>query len=385
MKIVYCLPQIYNPGGIERITTIKANYFAEVMKWEVVIITAQQNGKPVFYTLASSVSVIDLNIDYEKMNSLNLIRRFMYKKKLQRIHKRKLTELLFSLKADIVVSTLGNDSEFLPIISDGSKKILEFHFCRKHKRIMADTFHYSLFTKLAFYFRCWQEEHIIIPKFDQFVVLTQEDKNRWKELIPSVINIPNILPYEKEGKAQLNNKIVIAVGRYDAQKRFDRIIDIWNKIAKKHPDWILNIFGQGPDKDKLQKQIDILNLHNKIILRGTSRNMKEHYMSSSIFVMTSAYEGLPMTLLEATGLGLPSVCFNFPCGPMDVIVNGVNGFIVEDDDISMFANQLDLLMSDDIKRIKMGENAYVMSEKFSHDKIMKSWVDLFRLQTQQID
>lgn len=377
MKIAYCLPQIYNPGGIERITSIKANYFTEVMKWDVFIITAQQKGLNPFYPLSSSVSLIDLNIDYEKMNALSAIKRFIHKKRMQRIHKRKLSELLVSLNVDIVVSTLGNDSEFLPDIKDGSKKILEFHFCKGHKRIMADTYHFSFLPKLAFYYRCWQEEHRIIPRFDQFVVLTEEDKEKWKSIIPSVINIPNILPYENEGRAQLNNKTVISVGRLDAQKRFDRLIDIWAILAQKFPDWQLNIYGAGDDYDILQEQINTLNLQKKVILCGTDKLMKENYLSSSIFVMTSAYEGLPMTLLEASGLGLPSVCYHFPCGPKDVIVNGVNGFLVETGNVSQFVEKMELLMSDEKKRKEMGLKAYELSTRYSKEKVLKEWLNLF--------
>lgn len=377
MKIVYCLPQIYNPGGIERTTSLKANYFVDIKGWDVVIITANQDDAPPYYPLSEKVKLIDLGIDYTPTLAMPILKRLYYRRKLLQKHKKRLSALLFQEKADFVVSTFGSEAAFLPSIKDGSKKILEFHFCRGHKRMVADAYHYPFLTKLAFYYRCWQEENVIVPKYDQFVVLTEQDKQNWIKDIPNVVCIPNALTFENEGKALLKNKHAIAVGRLDAQKGFDRLIDIWAMVVKQHEDWILDIYGQGADYKMLEQQILRNGLSGKVILHGATKHIKEKYLESSIFLMTSVFEGIGMNLLEAVGLGLPSVCFTFPCGPKDIISDKENGFLVEDGDKDKFVKRVCQLMADEKLRRTIGENAIHMAGRYSKDNIMRKWVALF--------
>lgn len=376
MKIIYCLPQLYRPGGIERIVSIKANWLVDIANYDVVIAVSCQNNKPTYYPISSKIKIVDLGIDYDSLLHLPLLRRICTKTKLQKLHKKKLENLLLKEKADITISTFTHEASFLPYINDGSKKVLEFHFCRGHKKKMADAFGFGLFTKLAYYYRCWEEENLIIPQYDQFVVLTEEDKNCWKEKVPNVRCIPNILPFEKEGKAKLDSKQVIAVGRLDAQKGFDKLIEIWANIAESYPDWCLNIYGLGRDENKLKSLIDSYGCKN-IVLHNPVKQIKQKYMESSIFCMTSNYEGLPMTLLEAIGLGLPVVCYDFACGPKDIIENGVNGYIVENGDMDSFSQCLSKLMDSYQLRKRMGEQAYMLSQKYNKESVMKQWALLF--------
>lgn len=377
MKIVYCLPQIYKPGGIERIVSIKANYLVELYGYDVTIVVANQKKQVPFFFLNEKIKIVDLNIDYDYVLSQQFFKRLYLRHKLHKEHKKKLSKYLFANKPDIVISTFTHEASFLPQIKDGSKKILEFHFCRGHKIKMAKAFQFGLMTKLAYYYRCWQEENVIIPKYDQFIVLTKEDEINWKQKIHNVKNISNILPFEKVGKAELTQKHVIAVGRLDAQKGFNRLIDIWALVSKKHPDWTLDIYGKGKDFRKLQSQIDCYGISDTIVIHEPNQNIKEQYLSSSIFVMTSIYEGLPMTLLEANGLGLPSVCYDFPCGPKDVIKDGINGFLVKDGDSNTFADRLLTLIENDNIRKSMGQEAFQMSKRYSRKNIMCEWVNLF--------
>lgn len=377
MKIVYCLPQLYKPGGIERIVSIKANYLTEIYGYDVTIIVADQKNNKTFYKLNNKINIINLHIDYDSILNKPILKRLYLRYKLHQEHKKKLSKYLLSYHPDIVISTFTHEATFLTKIKDGSKKILEFHFCKGHKRKMAQAFQFGFITKLAYYYRCWLEENIIIPKYDQFIVLTKEDEANWKQKIPNVKHISNILPFEKEGKANLNSKHIIAVGRLDSQKRFDRLINIWALITHKHPEWILDIYGNGQDKKLLQTMIHNYGIQDTTIIHEADQNIKEHYLNSSIFVMTSAYEGLPMTLLEANSLGLPSICYDFSCGPKDVIKDGKNGFLIKENDSITFANKLLILIENEGLRKQMGQEAYNMSERYSYKNIMQKWIELF--------
>lgn len=377
MRIVYCLPQIYKPGGIERIVSIKANYLANICNYEIYIVTSCQKSKQPFYQFSDKIKFIDLNIDYDSTLILPLWKRVIKKNQYTKLHKKLLSDLLFKIKADIVISTFTHEASFLPDIKDGSKKILEFHFCKGHKRKMAEAFQFPFLTKLAYYFRCWQEEHIIIPKYDRFVVLTKEDQQQWLSLNPHTICIPNILPFETKQKAALTSKSAIAVGRLDAQKGFDKLICIWKKINELHPDWHLNIYGNGKDKQKLLQMINDLSLNNSITIYNPTNQIIDCYLTASIFIMTSRYEGLPMTLLEAISIGLPPICYSFQCGPKDVITNGENGYIVdENDEKTMVLRIRNMIENENLRKI-IGNKAKLSSSRFSEEIIMNKWISLF--------
>lgn len=378
MKIIYCLPQTFKPGGIERIVSIKANYLADVYGYEVTLIVADQRGKESYYPISNKIKIIDLGLSYDDLLSMPLWKRLKERKRLQKEHKKKLTYLLNEIRPEITVSTFTHEAAFLPDIKDGSRKVLEFHFCRGHKRLMAEAYKFGLLTKMAYYLKCWQEENLIVPKFDQFVVLTKEDRERWIGKLPSVKYIPNILPFESDECAELKTKTVIAVGRLDAQKDFGHLIRLWKMIHYACPDWTLNIFGDGSDRTRLQQLIDELRLSDTVFLKGNSSQIKKEYLESSLFVMTSVYEGMPMTMLEAKALGLPVVSFAFPCGPSDLIINGVDGYLVSVEDDSSFVSLVIKLMNDDNLRIRMGTKSKDKSLEYTSDRIMVLWNNLFK-------
>lgn len=381
MKIVYCLPQLFHPGGIERIVSIKANYLVEVYGYDVTIVVADQKMQAPFFHLNEKIKIIDLNLDYESTLCLPILKRLIKRRKLHKLHEQKLSDILFNLHPDITISTFTQESAFLPNIKDGSKKILEFHFCRGHKKIMANFFKFPLKKKIFYYLRCWQEENIIIPKYDQFVVLTKEDKKLWSTKIHSVIDIPNILSFKVNKIADLKPKIAIAVGRLDSQKGFDTLIKMWAVIVKQSKDWKLNIFGQGEDKNYLDQLISELNLKDSVFINKPDKNIQQRYLESSLFLMTSNYEGWGLVLTEAMQCGLPSVAFACKCGPKDIITNGEDGFCIPYKDENLFIKRTLQLMNNEKLRVTMGCNAWKNIQRYSIDNVMPKWHDLFNTLT----
>lgn len=377
MKIVYCLPQLFHPGGIERIVSIKANYLVENYGYNVTIIVANQKGKVPFYTINNNINIIDLGLDYDATLGLTILQRLKERKRLHKLHKQKLSEILLNIKPDITISTFTHEAAFLPMINDGSKKILEFHFCRGHKKILANSFRFPLVQKMLYYLRCWQEENIIVPKYDQFVVLTEEDKNLWKSKVNNVINIPNILSFESNKQATLEEKRAIAVGRLDNQKGFDKLIKMWSVIVQQCSDWELNIYGQGEDEYKLRALISDLNLDKSVFINKPEKNIQQKYLESSVFLMTSNFEGWGLVLTEAMQCGLPAVAFACKCGPKDIINNGVDGFCVPIDDDDQFIGRTIQIMKNDNLRRLMGHNACKNIQRYSIERVMPLWNQLF--------
>ena len=372
MKIVYCIQGTHNSGGMERVLSRKVNYLAQAGH-EVSIITFNQQGRKPFFELHPSVVCYDLAIPYEQYQKggiLNRLALYVRLPQLHRLHRKRLEQLLLKLKADIVVSMFNEEASFLPSIQDGSHKILEFHFSKHNGLKDLRRGIWRLIDEL----RAKKDERIVRP-FDRFVVLTEEDATLWGAL-PNLRVIPNPLPFYSDSPSDCSAHQLLAMGRYDEQKHFDLLIDLWAQLAPDYPDWRLVIAGDGKLRPEHTAQVERLGLKSVELMRPTHQ-VQELYRASSIYTMTSRYEGLPMVLIEAQQMGLPIVSFACPCGPRDVITDGVDGYLLEVGDHAGFIQALRRLMDSEAERQRMGAAARIASERYDLEHIMKSWLSLF--------
>lgn len=372
MRIAYLIAGTYNSGGMERVLANKANYLV-AHGYEVIIITTDQRGQKPFFSLDERIKCYDLGINYEENNGKSFFNKVMHYPFKQWKHKKRLSELLNKLHADVVVSMFCNDASILPQIKDGSKKVLEVHFSR-FKRLQYGR---KGLWKWADKWRS-NNDLKVVSRFDRFVVLTKEDKMYWGNL-HNIQVIPNARTFAFEKPAELTNKTVMAVGRYDFQKGFERLIAAWAEVCSKVNDWKLEIIGDGALREKMLQQIEENGLNDRVVLKKLpAAQMKDAYMNTSIFALSSRFEGLPMVLLEAQAAGVPIVSFACKCGPKDLIEDGINGFLVEEGDIDGLAKGLIRLIEDEELRKKMGKAAYQNSELYTENAIMKHWIDLFQ-------
>lgn len=372
MKIIYLIAATHNSRGMERVLANKANYLV-AHGYDVSIITTDQRGLKPFFSLDERIKCYDLGVNYEENNGKSFLNKLLHYPFKQWKHKVCLTKLLKELKADIVISMFCNDASILPRINDGSKKILEVHFSR-FKRLQYGR---KGLWRIADEWRSQNDEQVV-ARFDRFIVLTQEDRTYWGN-ISNIQVIPNARTYTFDQSATLYNKTVLAVGRYDYQKGFERLLEAWGKVCKKNDGWELQIIGDGELKQKMLQQIENLELDGKVVLkRLNGSEMQATYQDASIFALSSRYEGLPMVLLEAQAAGLPIVSFDCKCGPKDLIENGVNGFLVEEGNVDALADRLLILINDENLRREMGQAAYRNSALYAEEVIMKQWEDLFQ-------
>lgn len=376
MKIAYCIAGTRHSGGMERVLANKANYLVK-QGYEVVIITTDQRDAPSFFPLNKKIKCYDLGINYEENNGRSFFNKLIHYPGKQRKHKKRLIDLLKKEKPDITISMFCNDISFMPHIKDGSKKILEIHFS-KYKRIQYGR---KGLWKLADRWLSRQDEKWV-RRFDKFVVLTEEDRRYWGNL-HNITVIPNARTFTPSQTADMKNKKVIAVGRYTYQKGFERLIEAWHLIIPDFPDWRLEIVGDGEQRAMLKEMTARYGIENSVVLVPANNEIEKHYLSSSVYAMTSRYEGLPMVLLEAQAFGLPIISFNCKCGPSDIVDNGKNGFLVQESDIPAFASQLRKVMADIELRKKMSRNALETSKKFSVEPVMSRWMQLFKSLTEK--
>lgn len=373
MKIIYCTHSTYNPGGMERVLLNKVTYLSALPEWEVSVVTTDQHQRPSFYPFPEKVRMTDLEINYSDDNDKGIWKKITSYLCKRKEHKRKLTALLLKEKPDIVVSLYPSESSFIPDIKDGSKKVLELHF-NKFFRIQYGR---KGIIGLIDRWRTRQDERIV-RRFDKFVVLTNEDKGYWGGL-PNIEVIPNAAIHVSKNYSEVKNKRVIAVGRLDYQKGFDRLIQAWRLVQHtgRFSDWKLDIFGQGEWREMLQQMIDKQGLQNTVKINPPTNAILNEYVHSSLLVMSSNYEGFGMVLVEAMSCGVPVISFDCKCGPKDIIQPGINGLLVPNGDIQALADAMMKVMEDEAYRKMLSLNARKVVDTYSEQAVMSQWILLF--------
>lgn len=373
MKLIYCTHSTYNPGGMERVLLNKVTYLSQLPGWEISVVTTDQHQRPPFYPFPEKVRMTDLEINYSEDNEKGVWKKITGYLRKRKEHKRKLTALLLKEKPDIVLSLYPSESSFIPDIKDGSKKVLELHF-NKFFRIQYGR---KGIIGLIDRWRTRQDERIV-RRFDRFVVLTNEDKGYWGDL-PNIEVIPNAAMQVSDAYSDVMNKRVIAVGRLDYQKGFDRLIQAWELVQHtgKFTDWKLDIFGQGEWREMLQQMIDKQGLQNTAKINSPTNAILNEYVHSSLLVMSSNYEGFGMVLVEAMSCGVPVISFDCKCGPKDIIQSGINGLLVPNGDIQALADAMMKVMEDEAYRKMLSLNARKVVDTYSEQAVMAQWIRLF--------
>lgn len=372
MKIVYCISAMFKSGGIERVIANKVNYLVNY-GYEACIITTDQAGRPDFFPIDERVERVDLGLNYDQFDELSPWKRYWKTYQLRSQHKARLEAELKRLHADITVSVWRQEASFLPDLKDGSRKILELHSAKATAELMHPA--ESKLRRFIGRLRVVQQERVA-ARYDRFVILTHEEKPLWKGF-SNLRVIPNALPFSPQKRADVSAKHLIAVGRMEYQKNFPELLQIWSRVVPDFPEWQLHLYGSGWMLDFLKRQAKELGVASQVSFEGAVSDMETAYASSSVYLMTSHYEGLPMVLLEAQSVGLPAVSYMCPSGPRDIITDGKDGFLVGQYDQVAFAERLRTLMQDEELRRSMGQAAEVASHRYDLDVIMPQWLSLF--------
>ena len=278
LKIVYCTPSLYLAGGVERVLTLKANYFAEVFGYDITIILTDGAGKPYAYPLSDKVHVVNLDINFDELWNCSFVKKaYLYLRK-QRTYRRRLTAELLRLRPDITDSLLRREINFISSIPDGSRKIGELHVNRSNYRNF-EANERNWFKDL--FARLWMRSLVgHLRQLDRFVVLTEEDKAAWHEL-QNVVVIHNPVSFAPVSASPLTARRVIAVGRYEYQKGFDLLIQAWATVEKQCADWTLDVFGHGDRRD-YDAMIDRLGIdRSRCRLNGPTDHIQEEYLPHS--------------------------------------------------------------------------------------------------------
>ncbi len=219
-----------------------------------------------------------------------------------------------------------------------------------------------------------------VRPLDALLTLTDADLDRWRDYLgptaPRTGALPNPTPFEVGVAAPLTRKVVLAAGRMTRQKGFERLIAAWVPLAASHPDWQLRIFGDGQLWQEHRDQVEAAGVGDRIVLGGVTQQLEQELADSSVYAMSSRYEGLPMVLLEALSKGVPPVSFDCPEGPRQLIRHGENGLLVPEGDVTALTDALRRLMDDEDLRRRLGAQALETARDYQVGTVVDRWVDL---------
>lgn len=349
MKLLYITNGITGVGGLERVLSVKASYLADNLGYDICIVSLNEKGKKRFYEFSPKIAFRSVEPRKKKSEYFLGIRR-----------------IVKEFQPDIIsVCDDGLKGFFVPLwIGCKAKIIYERHVS---KEIVTEGKRPDLKQKVSFLLM-----DIGSRLYDRFVVLTSDNKQQWK--YGNVEIIPNPLPFYPGSVSKLKNKRIIAVGKISVQKGYERLAEAWKLIKHKYPDWSIDIYGSAPDHSKLAETITDASIQ----IKKPVKNIQNEYLSSSVYVLPSRYEGFGMVLIEAMACGIPCIAFDCPCGPRDIIKDGEDGFLVENGNIKRFAQQLSLLIENEQLRKAMGQHARRNVLRYDVDVIARRWDNLFR-------
>ena len=376
MKVVYFYPQFVHPAGTERILIDKANYLADLYGYDIILLTFQQGKHPFPYSLSVRVKHVDLDTPYDSMYKYNTLVRFFKWFQFNRVLQERFNSFIQIFCPDIVISTTGFARTCSAVVKcpESFVRIAESHIDFRYQKTHALTDHYSFFRRI----RVNYDMHVIrknIRRYNLLVALNQSDAEDWAKYVSTTV-ITNVVHLNHTGKiADLQSKHVIFVGRYVPQKGLFDLFKIWHLVHEKYPDWHLDLYGEGEQRIALEKEAERLceNIH----IHHPDTQIFYRYLDSSILVMTSLFESFGLVMVEAMSCGLPVVAFNCPYGPAKIVTDGVNGFLVNNRDIQLFAERICQLIESEDLRSSMGHAAIVSSQCFSVMNVMPQWDALF--------
>ena len=374
MKVFYIYTALLTKGGADRVLTEKANWLAE-HGYEVGIITDTQMGRPPVFPLSPKVNLINLDIDFSKEYGHNLLMRTYLYYQLMSEYKRKMKAVLNTEKPDIVITTMGRDLDFLTdLYKDGAiigEAHTTKHFLRNFHLLEQRGFPYK---QIAWYWRRKMDRNV--RKLKAVVLLTKEDAQSWEGITQTYV-IPNSLPFEPAETSSLQNKQAIAVGRYNNAKGYEYLVEAWQIVHQRYPDWAIHIYGSGELKEQVKSLIESNHLQDTMLMHEPTDNIREKYLESSICVVSSRYEGFSMVILESMACGVPVVSFDCPHGPRNIIRNGEDSILVEYLNTQAMADSICRLIEHPEQRKSLGAKAQENIKRFSRDRVMKQWTTLF--------
>ena len=369
MRLMYFTPLLSTVGGQERTLTDKANYLVG-KGHEVIIVTYEHEG-PLAYPLARGVRHEDLHCHFFMLYHYPIWRRPLELLRIKRMFRSRFRQVVNSFMPDLIVIPIPCTENFICDVMAVAGKIpvvIESHLAYGYSVVKR-----GITEKWLYYF---QSPLRAVRRARLLVTLTQGDAHCWMQqgvkrvkVVPNpVTNYPTVLNHQSSGV----HPRIICVGRLTPQKRFDRLIEAFSLVAERYPQWRVDIFGDGEDREKLQQLIDSKGLSERILLRHAVSDIYTEYQRSQFFVLSSDFEGFGLVVIEAMACGIPVVSTDCPYGPSEIIEDGKTGLLAKMD-VQDLADKMEWMMTHEAERQLMGNEARLASARYQLEIVMPAW------------
>lgn len=381
MRICFITTMVFKDGGVSRVLSALASRLSE--EYDVTVATFEnrtcEDRKK--YNLSPNVKVNFLEASYKKyfirraihkinqktglltiVNSSKLWDGVYIPEKLKKIW----CEYIRKKHFDVVIGVQGKFSYILGSISN---------------RIPCKTIGWQHNSYEAYFEQpgrnyYWNQDYLFekyIPKLDYYVVLNEHDERMLREKKGiDAITIYNPRSFISDEKSNVTEKRFLGVGGLRPAKGFDLLIESFEEFARNDSEWILDIYGDGDERDHLQKMIDEKKLGTRVRLKGVTEDVRTEMLKSSALLLSSRWEGMPMVVLEALETGIPVISYNITAIE-PLITNGIEGYVVNKFDTNEYAEAMKRLSDSPETRKRMGRNAAEKSEQFDINRIVDCW------------
>ena len=365
-------------AGVERVVSDKMNYLVQ-HGYEVSLVTYEQGSHPHAFPLHPSIRHHSIDARFFKLSQEPIWKRPFRMFQMRRQLKKGLQQVVDCENPDVLITTTYS-MKVLDIILNvrtNAHRLIESHIACYTIKKAYDYRHRTLLRPLATLYDRLAFSRI--RKFEKLIVLTQGDAEDWSHYIKDVIVIPNpVTCYPETLKSRRgNNNRIICVGRLYEQKGFDLLIEAFARIASQCPEWYIDIFGSGEDKQQLQDSILAHQLEGRINILPPTDYVYDEYQQSEFYVLSSRYEGYPLVLNEAMSCGLPCVAFRCKYGPEEAITHGKTGLLAKNGDTADLAQQMLWMINHDEERHAMGNASREAARRYLPQTIMQQWINLF--------
>ena len=365
-------------GGAERVITDKANFLANAGH-QLLLVSYEQGQHPLPYELHPSVGYKDLDCRFFTLSKYSLPLHIYHFLRLRNKFRKALRSTVEDFKPDVVV--LASDWQTLmgAVVKsvNAIPVIAEFHNTYAHiMRKVESSENWLRKVVTQFYYR---QTISNLRKCLKLVVLTEIDAQNWRRHFDKVCVIPNPVTQYPEVIDDIpkDNGRIIFVGRFNHEKRIDRLITAFSMIADRYPDWHVDIFGDGNEKENLLRQIDECGLVNRVVIHEPTKAIYDEYKRSEMLVLCSEHEASPLVLVEAMACGVPCVSLDCPTGPRAIIKDGETGLLAKDGDVNDLASKMEWLIAHEAERKEMGRKARVFAASRKQDVVMGQWEKLY--------
>jgi glycosyltransferase involved in cell wall biosynthesis len=376
MKSIYITALHLQHGGVEMAISLLANAFVR-RGYDVNILSVYNLGEPA-YKLDKRIKVSYLTEVIpnreaflkakEEKKFIRMMQEGIKAIKILYLKYKSMRKAITSIKEGVIISTRNEHSILLSKYGqDNVLKIAQLHHDHNFKKK---------------YIKDFREKY---TKIDYFVLLTEQLKEEIETFIKEkntdmkCVVIPNFLDVNEFSEKNFEKeKTVIAIGRLHPVKGFDRMLRIWEKISKKHPEWQLKILGGGEEEEKLKMLVKELHIEKSVNMMGMCNHdiVIEELEKASLYMMTSYSEAFPFVLIEAMMAEVPVVAFDVRVGPKAIIQDGENGYLIEDKEEEKFIETMEYIMSHEKERVIMRKKCVKKAEELCEDVVMEKWVSL---------